>query len=432
MQKDQRARDNWALIRSIELANQLNIPICVVFIVTDKIKNNYDRHYGFMLEGLAETALMLRDKHIGFGLYVGNPSELIVEIATKLNASAIVTDQSHLQLGRLWRKQASRVWSGYFEVVEANLIVPIDIVAERATYGAYILRPKLEKLKAEFITDFPDIPVQQKWKKTLIGALDEQDLKGMMQRLDLRPTPKLVQAQVPGSTAAMLLLDSLLDGRLMQYELRGDPNQLDAPSGLSPYLHYGQIATQRIVYELYNSPLSASQPDLVAKFVDQILVWRELAANHVEYTAEYAQFEGLPAWSQATLDKHSSDFREYIYSVDEFERGKTHDELWNAAQMEAVKTGRMHNYMRMYWGKKILEWSANAQQAIEIAVYLNDKYELDGRDPNGYAGILWAIGGLHDRPWFERPVYGMVRYMNANGAAKKFNTQAYIDRINGL
>jgi deoxyribodipyrimidine photo-lyase len=163
-------------------------------------------------------------------------------------------------------------------------------------------------------------------------------------------------------------------------------------------------------------------------FLEELIVRRELADNFCEYTPLYDSPDAFPQWARTSLDTHVSDKRDYLYSREQFEQAKTHDEAWNACQRELLKTGKMHGYMRMYWAKKILEWTRNYTEAMEIAIYLNDTYELDGRDPNGYAGIAWSIGGVHDRPWFDRPIFGVIRYMNASGLAKKFDVQEYCRR----
>ena len=165
-------------------------------------------------------------------------------------------------------------------------------------------------------------------------------------------------------------------------------------------------------------------------FLEEMIIRRELSDNFCEYEPEYDQFEGFHAWSQKTLNEHRNDEREYIYPLGQFEAAETHDDLWNAAQNEMKITGKMHGYMRMYWAKKILEWTPSPEIAQQIAIDLNDKYELDGRDPNGYTGIAWSIGGIHDRAWFERPIFGKIRYMNYNGCKSKFDVMKYIEMHN--
>jgi deoxyribodipyrimidine photo-lyase len=230
----------------------------------------------------------------------------------------------------------------------------------------------------------------------------------------------------PGEVAAHAALDDFLDQRLVGYaRLRGVPD-VDHQSRLSPYLHFGQLSAQRTVVEVRSS---GAPTEDIESFVDEAVTWRELSDNYCLYVDDYASVDGVANWARESLEHHASDARSVVYDLDAFESADTHDDLWNAAQLEMVRTGRMHNYMRMYWAKKILEWSESPADAMRIAVLLNDRYELDGREANGYAGIAWAIGGVHDRPWQERSVYGKVRYMNENGARRKFDVDAYIRRV---
>jgi deoxyribodipyrimidine photo-lyase len=230
---------------------------------------------------------------------------------------------------------------------------------------------------------------------------------------------------VPGARAAQKVLQIFISENLSRYASeRNDPNA-QAQSNLSPYLHFGQISAQRVVLELLKIPPSLSRE----AFLEELIVRRELAENFCLYNEAYDAFAGFPAWAQKTLNTHRSDPREFIYTREEFEKAVTHDELWNAAQREMVRTGKMHGYLRMYWAKKILEWSASPEEALATAIFLNDTYELDGRDSNGYTGIAWSIGGVHDRPWFDRPIFGSIRYMNANGLRRKFDSVTYAARF---
>ena len=201
---------------------------------------------------------------------------------------------------------------------------------------------------------------------------------------------------------------------------RNNPN-LDGQSNLSPYLHFGQIAASRVALEVIKSMKDAGA------FLEELIVRRELSDNFCYYNQNYDNLQGFPAWARSTLEEHSRDRREYLYTVEELERGSTHDDLWNAAQLEMVQRGKMHGYMRMYWAKKILEWTESPAEALRAAIYLNDRYELDGRDPNGYVGAAWSIGGVHDRAWKERAIYGKVRYMSYNGSKRKFDVPGYIN-----
>jgi len=220
-------------------------------------------------------------------------------------------------------------------------------------------------------------------------------------------------------------LDSFFEERLSGYnEKRNDPNE-NVSSNLSPYLHFGQISAQRIALETYKRKHNIETKDA---FLEELIVRRELSDNFCFYNKNYDSFDGFPEWAKKTLNEHRKDKREFTYHLEQFEKAKTHDDLWNAAQIEMVKTGKMHGYMRMYWAKKILEWTETPEEALEYSIYLNDKYELDGRDPNGYTGCAWSIGGVHDRAWTERPVFGKIRYMNYNGAKRKFDVKRYIQK----
>ncbi len=429
MQKDQRAHDNWAMVYAIEQANAYKVPLVVVFVLTDKLANNYERHYRFMLQGLAETAGNIRAMGAEFVMRMGYPPQIIADTALELDACEIVTDESYLRLGRSWRIEAGLRSDVLLTAICAHLIIPVDHIAEKQMVGAYVLRPRINKVLNEFLTDYPDIELLNKWKLPKPNSVGDHDPSRLMAMLKLRPDAELSVSLAVGSMAANAILDELIDGRLSTYNKRSDPNELSAQSGLSPYLHYGQISAQRIMYDLLSSQIAEISPEIVEQFAGELIVWRELANNFVYYNRDYRNLAGAPAWAQKQLALHADDPRDYIYNAQQFELAATHDLLWNAAQQELVKTGKMHNYMRMYWAKKVLEWSESPDEAVNICTYLNDKYELDGREPNGYAGILWAVAGLHDRPWFERPVYGQIRYMNANGAAKKFDVAAYIARM---
>jgi len=227
----------------------------------------------------------------------------------------------------------------------------------------------------------------------------------------------------PGSRAALDKLESFISEGLSGYpDQRNDPNK-EGQSGLSPYLHFGQISPQRVAWEV--SKADAPGPSKQA-FLEELIVRRELSDNFCLHVPDYDSVSGFPDWSKATLEQHRFDEREYVYSAREFEEGKTHDRLWNAAQNQMVRRGKIHGYIRMYWAKKILEWSETPEEAMRIAILLNDRYELDGRDPNGYAGIAWSMGGVHDRAWSSRKVLGKIRYMSFGGAKSKFDVESYV------
>ena len=429
MQKDQRPDDNWALLRAAELANQHSVPLVVAFFVSEKIRNAYVRQFDFMLCGLAETATELRQHGAGFVMRHGSPVRGITELAIEVSAIAVVTDQSYLQLGKSRRRAAATTLSVPLEAIDAAMIVPPHELADKQLWAAYVARPKLRDHLERYLTDYPELELAQPWQGQLEG-LDDQDPDAVMAGLNLDASVQPVTLPA-GPMAARARLDKFVS-EVASYETsRNDPNA-DATSRLSAYLRFGQLSSQRVVWELRHSPGYEGDKAAIFAYIDEIVTWRELSTNFCRYNETYNSYAGIPDWAKRSLEAHGGDQREFVYTTAEFEAAVTHDELWNAAQMEMVKTGRMHGYMRMYWAKKMLEWTASPADAIEAAVYLNDKYELDGREPGGYTGILWAIGGLHDRPWFEREVYGQVRYMNYNGAKKKFDVPGYIERIRNL
>lgn len=249
---------------------------------------------------------------------------------------------------------------------------------------------------------------------------------------------------VPGSSAARRAL-ALFCARRLDYTHRNEPLKV-GQSELSPYIQFGQLSPQRCVMEILSfkenksaaeaaaalaKTARAAPKDPVDLFVEQLVVRRELAENFVFYNPNYDSLAGAPEWARNTLQEHSVDERPFLYSQHEFENACTHDELWNAAQLQLKREAKMHGFLRMYWAKKILEWSSSPQQAIQIALYLNDKYSLDGTSPNGYVGCLWSIAGLHDRPFFERPIFGRVRYMSLEGCKGKFPVHLFVSKYKG-
>jgi deoxyribodipyrimidine photo-lyase len=302
---------------------------------------------------------------------------------------------------------------------DAHNIVPAFLVSSKQEFAAMHFRRKIYSLLPAFADEYPPV---RKFERTELNNYPEPDIKNLLLKF-IKP-PYEVEWIKPGENAAYNALEDFLSSGINRYGKRNDPNA-EAVSGLSPYLHFGQLSAQRILLNIQKMNLNSDEE---RSFLDELIVRRELSDNYCFYNSNYDNFDGFPRWGKETLDEHRQDERESIYTSEEFEAGKTHDELWNASQMEMVNSGKMHGYMRMYWCKKILEWTQTPEEAQRIAIYLNDKYELDGRDPNGYAGIAWSIGGLHDRPFAERPVFGRVRYMNYSGCKRKFNVEEYIQK----
>ncbi|MDR4506758.1 MAG: deoxyribodipyrimidine photo-lyase [Candidatus Brocadiaceae bacterium] len=422
MSRDQRAGDNWALCFAQGLALQNDVPLAVVFCLVPQFLGATIRQYHFMMEGLKEVEATLSGKHVPFFLLTGSPQEEIPEFVRKHKAGTVVTDFSPLRIKRAWQDAIIQKMDVSLYEVDAHNIVPCWVASPKQEYGAYTLRPKIYRVLQEFFDTFPGLkkhPVS--WK----GTYRKTEWQRCFSSLKVDRSVSPVEWLVPGEKAAKKALCRFLQEKLFLYDSqRNDPTK-DAQSNLSPYIHFGQISAQRIALEVVKSPVEENQKDA---FLEELIVRRELSDNFCYYNPDYDRTRSFPRWSQETLNAHRRDRRDYYYTRRQLEYGHTHDPLWNAAQREMVKRGKMHGYMRMYWGKKILEWTKTTEQALRTAIYLNDKYELDGRDPNGYAGIAWCIGGVHDRAWKERDVYGKVRYMSDRGCRSKFDVQAYIEQ----
>jgi deoxyribodipyrimidine photo-lyase len=420
MSRDQRSRDNWALLHAFDLALQMKSELSVVFCLSDNFPGANIRHYDFMLEGLNEVSSNLQLKNIPFYLLQGDPVSNLRRFIVENKVSHLVCDFDPVRIKRQWKQELSKETEINIYEVDAHNIVPARVVSNKVEFGAYTIRPKINRLLNEYLIEFPDLPVQE---KTGTFRLQQTDWVGIYDQLEVDKTVLPVEWIHPGEGAAMDMMKYFLGNKISNYARgRNDPNE-DYLSNLSPYLHFGQIASQRIALE---TKKQFPRDDNAQAFLEELIIRKELSDNYCFFNPEYDRLENIPDWAKKTLKEHENDEREYRYQLEEFENASTHEDLWNAAQREMVITGKMHGYMRMYWAKKILEWSSSPEEALEIAVYLNDKYELDGRDPNGYVGCAWAIAGVHDRAWSERAVYGKIRYMNRNGAKRKFNIRNYI------
>jgi deoxyribodipyrimidine photo-lyase len=384
-----------------------------------------------MIEGLKETALNAENLNIPFRIISGRPTEEIPNYVNKTKSAALITDFSPLKQSRLTNPKIAQEIKIPFYEVDAHNIIPCWQASDKKEYAAWTFRKKVNKKLNEYLINFPKVEVQDPIKQTKSKKIDWAAIQKQIQvkKLDYGYDKSNLKS---GNKKAWDQFDEFLSSRINEYDqLRNDPNK-KVISNLSPYLHFGQISAQAIALELQNRShvdrsIKSSSKDA---FWEQLVVRKELSDNFCYYEGNYDNFKGFPDWAKKTLNEHRNDPREYIYSVKELESAKTHDNLWNAAQKQMIITGKMHGYMRMYWGKKILEWSRTPEVAIKNANYLNNKYELDGRDPNGYTGIAWCIGGVHDRAWPERKIFGKIRYMNYNGAKRKFDTNKYIDTIN--
>jgi deoxyribodipyrimidine photo-lyase len=430
MRRAQRAFDNPALETAIALANAIEKPVVVFFALRPHHPYASVRHYTFMIEGLADTAARLERRRIGFAMRLSESRRAVddfVRFALTMRPAAIVVDRNPLGSNDGWRNAIPAEIRVPVLNVDANVIVPTAVLG-REHYAARTIRPKIHAQLERFLVPVSNRKVRVPWRppRGFSSIAPTHDLIGTL-GLD----PKVLNASefVGGTTVALARLKRFITSDLAHYATRRNAPQLDGTSGLSPYLHFGQISPHSIA-------IAANEADVPETdrraFLEELIVRRELAVNFTTYNRRYASIDSCEPWARSTLARHADDPRAQVYSERRLEQAETHDPLWNAAQRQMVDDGWMHGYMRMYWAKKVLEWSPSPRAAYEIAVRLNDRYELDGRDPNGYAGIAWAIGGKHDRAWGpERPVYGTVRYMSAASTGRKFDSKAYIARWQG-
>ncbi len=422
MSRDQRVNDNWAFLFARGLAMDQKVSLGVVFCLAPSFLNATQRQYGFMLKGLREVENRLAELNIPFFLLIGPPGQQLSTFLTKHETGSLVTDFDPLRIKRKWKQEVAALVNSTIYEVDARNIVPCWEASSKKEYAAYTLRPKIHRLLPEYMEEFPLVQRHPfTWSKKVRRSNWDQAERSL--RID-RSVPE-IDWLLPGEKAAAATLEHFLTTKLKRYGSRRNDPTINAVSHLSPYLHFGQISAQRVALEVQKKKSNKESRDA---FMEELTVRRELSDNFCFYNPDYDRFAGFPEWAQKTLNEHRGDRREYIYSLEHFEGGKTHDELWNAAQLEMVNTGKMHGYMRMYWAKKILEWTPSPEDALEIATLLNDKYELDGRDTNGYVGIAWSIGGVHDRAWQERPIFGKIRYMSYGGCKAKFKVKTYIEK----
>jgi deoxyribodipyrimidine photo-lyase len=426
MSRDQRMNDNWSLLFAQELAMKQKTPLVVIFCLVPQFLNATIRQYGFMIKGLQEVEKHLKKKNIPFFLLTGLPEVEVPKFVNGYEIGTMVTDFSPLRISKGWKESVMRNIDIPFYEVDAHNIVPCWTASSKQEYSARTLRPRLHRLLPDFLNDFPFLKKHPyNWEE----KISITDWRKSLRTLDVDLTIQEIEWIKPGEKAAYRTMRKFLKNKLSLYDKQRNDPVSDGQSNLSPYLHFGQISPQRIALEAFKSPADKNSMDA---FLEELIVRRELSDNFCFYNANYDNIEGFPAWAKRTLNEHRNDKRKYLYTLKQFENALTHDELWNAAQMEMVKKGKMHGYMRMYWAKKIFEWNESPGQAIKIAIYLNNRYELDGRDPNGYAGIAWSIGGVHDRAWNERPVFGKIRYMSYTGCKAKFDIKKYIEYVQSL
>ena len=428
MSRDQRVADNFAINYAQTIALDSKKPLIVLFNIDESFPNFNERNASFMFENLEFVEKTLNSYNIPMIITKEKNNKAIPYILQEYNISVLVTDFSPLKIAKNWLKTIVDKASIPVVQVDTHNIIPCWIASPKQEYSARTIRPKIHKLLDDYFTPLPKI---KEHSYQINNSIDSINWKKEYDSLKIDKKVKKVAWIKPGEIEANKILQNFIATKLQYYkEQKNDPTK-SVVSDLSPYLHFGQLSAQRVAWEITQSKILPKEAKDV--FLEELIVRKELADNFCYYNENYDSFIGFHEWAQKSLSKHLIDKREYNYSMDDFEKAITHDELWNAAQLEMVHTGKMHGYLRMYWAKKILEWTETPSEAQKIAIQLNDKYELDGRDPNGYTGIAWSIGGIHDRPWGpERPIFGLVRYMNYAGAKRKFKVAEYVKNINKI
>jgi deoxyribodipyrimidine photo-lyase len=422
MQRSHRGVDNPALDVAVEAANDLGKPVVVYLAPVPYYPHANLRHYQFLVEGIPDIAEAVARRNAGFVLR-RYPDHSLLRFCEEVRPALVVGDENPMREPEHWREIAAKKLRVPFWTVDADVIVPTQLI-EKEQYAAFIIRKKLEAQLDRFLMKPKNTRAKVAWKAPA-------KLRSLPPDFDLTTGWDLDRSVSPvntfkgGTKEALRLLREFVEKKLPRYGERRNHPELDGTSRLSPYLHFGHISPVTMALAVHAADAPAEDK---RAYINQLLVWRELAINFVTYNPDYDNFESGENWAHRTLAEHARDPRPVLYSDRQLENAETHDPLWNAAQLQMTQSGWMHNYMRMYWAKKILEWSRTPADAYRRAVIMNDKYLLDGRDPNGYAGIAWSIVGKFDRPWFKRPIFGMVRYMSGQSTGKKFDSEKYIEQ----
>lgn len=437
MSRDQRVHDNHALLAAQNMAIEKNAPHYVLFVLKH-VEGRYREHYEFMLDGLREVAETLETHNIQFVLRSGDAAAEVPAFLQEVGCGALYFDFSPLSHARTLAKSVAKDFGGPVSVVDTHNSIPVWVTSDKQEFAAHTIRSKIHANLEKYLVE-PAKLHKHPYSADMVSSLSWQEAEKFIADI---PSCGIQLGFESGETAANKHLEDFIENGLEHYAVARNDFAHDQQSGLSPYLHFGQISALRVALDAMKSveklPLLfqrakmaeagevPSKEDGMNALFEEMIVRKELSDNFCFYTKDYLSLDGAPDWAQKTLAEHANDPHEFIYTKDEWEAASTHDDAWNAAQTQLARTGKLHGYLRMYWAKKLLEWSKNPEEALSTAIYLNDKYSIDGGDPNGYVGILWSIAGLHDRPWFERSVYGKIRYMNAAGLRRKYDLDSYI------
>ncbi len=425
MQAAVRTRTNHALEYAVQRANDLGLPLLVVFGLWDGYPSATARTFRFLLEGLSDVATNLARRDIGFAVRAGEPLE--VALAAAADAATVVVDRGHMVHARRWRAWLGRGVDVECTEVETNLVVPVDVVTDKRQYAARTIRPRIHDHLDDFLVELLTTPVDVVWTGDQRG-IDVADPDAVLADLDCDRDVAPVDRLHGGEEQAAAVLRRFVDERLDGYSAgRNQPADMQV-SYLSPYLHFGHLSPIDAVLAARESDAPDTDLD---DFVEELVVRRELSHNYCWFEDDHDKYSALPNWARTTLAEHRDDEREVTYTRQELVDARTHDRAWNAAQVELRETGYMHNYMRMYWGKQILRWTSTPEYGFRVTREINDRFLLDGRDPNSAVGVAWCYG-LHDRAWQEREVFGKVRTMTRGGLERKFDVDAYVALVEDL
>jgi len=428
MQQSQRAEYNHALEYAVQQANAFGQGVLVAFGLMDDYPEANLRHYTFMLEGLRETQASLAKQGIRMVIKRGSPPDVAIALGQK--ASLVVCDRGYLSHQKAWRTQVARSAACRVVQVESDVVVPLDVVSNKAEYAARTIRPKIHKHLKHYVLPFKSSVVKKSSLDLKIDGIDIKEVSAVVKKLSIdRGVAPVSRFFKGGTSQGKSRLGEFIKKRFHHYVENRNQPQTDGISHMSPYLHFGQLSPLYIALQIKAADSRFTEAQ--EAYLEELIVRRELAMNFVNNTANYDSYACLPQWARKTLKQHRKDPREYVYTRSQLENAETHDEYWNAAMREMKITGFMHNYMRMYWGKKILEWSKTPEHAFRTTLAINNKYFLDGRDPNSYTGVAW-IFGVHDRAWFERPIFGKIRYMAASGLERKCDIRGYVKKVDSL
>ncbi|XP_055333117.1 deoxyribodipyrimidine photo-lyase-like isoform X2 [Paramacrobiotus metropolitanus] len=426
MSRDCRVQDNWALIYAQRIALQEQVPLHIVFCLTPKFADATIRAYKFLLGGLQEVQQECSALDIGFHLLIGYAKDVLPTFLRERNIPFFVCDFNPLRGPLGWVEDVKqRIGAASFVQVDAHNIVPCWVASDKEEAAARTIRGKLHKRMEQFHTPFPPVVKHPFKVKLEIPVVDWQAAEAS---LEVDRTVDSVQWAKPGTENGLIMLFGFLTQRLKNYAQRNDPN-VAALSDMSPWFHFGQVAVARAILEgeRYIRDKARLKPGFEV-FFEEAIIRRELSDNFCFYNKNYDNLNGAKQWAKLSLEKHAIDPRPIVYSQQQLEEARTHDDLWNAAQVQMNRDGKLHGFLRMYWAKKILEWTADPAEALRIAICLNDKYNLDGRDCNGYVGCMWSICGVHDMGWKEREIFGKIRYMNYAGCQRKFDVPAFVNK----